>query len=279
MVLVSGSLCVDRWESTLVDEPSGRYLAPDYPATPNLLASVLGDWATRRERQGDLLARAMPLPRVARTQREQPPTPSARSRAGVRPSAYVTGLVARAACASAGKRLCRLEEWKRACRGERDTIHPYGSAWDPSACNVNRPLHPAARLHDNASLGHLDPRLGRVTTDLGTVLAPTGTHRRCASRWGKDAIYDMVGNVDEWVDEGAGAFAGGFYARGTKNGCEALVSNHPESYLDYSTGIRCCRDAERGDAPSDQNEGEAVPAGPEPGTSSAGADPSASATE
>ena len=34
-----------------------------------------------------------------------------------------------------------------------------------------------------------------------------------------------------------------FYARGTTTGCEALVTAHPESYLDYSTGVRCCADA------------------------------------
>jgi hypothetical protein len=108
---------------------------------------------------------------------------------------------------------------------------------------VNDPVHPATRLHDSASLGHLDPRLGRVPHPAGgTVLGTTGSSPRCASRWGDDAIVDMVGNVDEWVDEPGGAFAGGFYARSTKSGCEALVTNHAEAYLDYSTGVRCCRD-------------------------------------
>jgi hypothetical protein len=258
MVLVSGGLCVDRWESTLLDEHRGAYLSPDHPATPNLLAAVLGDWSTRRERQGDLFARAMPLPWIAPEQRAHAPSPTARSRAGVRPSAYVTGLVARSACEAAGKRLCRLEEWKRACRGEADTLYPYGGSYEPGACNVNRPLHPAARLHESASLGHLDPRLGRVRSDDGTVLRTTGATRSCASHWGSDAIFDMVGNVDEWVDEPGGAFAGGFYARATKSGCEALVSNHPESYLDYSTGIRCCRDATATSQESDERD-EPVP--------------------
>ncbi|NUP14426.1 MAG: hypothetical protein HOW73_51000, partial [Polyangiaceae bacterium] len=97
-------------------------------------------------------------------------------------------------------------------------------------------------LHDNASVGHLDPRLNRVESPEGTVLQVTGRSPRCVSQWGSDAIYDMVGNLDEWVDEKGGAFAGGFYARGTKSGCESLITAHPAAYLDYSTGVRCCKD-------------------------------------
>ena len=51
-----------------------------------------------------------------------------------------------------------------------------------------------------------------------------------------------MGNLDEWVNEPGGAFAGGFYARSTRAGCEALITAHPRSYLDYSTGVRCCQD-------------------------------------
>jgi formylglycine-generating enzyme len=56
----------------------------------------------------------------------------------------------------------------------------------------------------------------------------------------------LVGNLDEWVDEEGGAFAGGFYSRSTRAGCEAVITAHPKQYLDYSTGVRCCRDAAAG---------------------------------
>ena len=104
--------------------------------------------------------------------------------------------------------------------------------------------HPAAMLHDNASVGHLDPRLNRTQAKGRPLLAPTGDYPACRSRWGNDAAYDMVGNLDEWIDNGTGAFAGGFYARATRAGCEALVDVHPKRYLDYTTGVRCCRAAE-----------------------------------
>jgi formylglycine-generating enzyme required for sulfatase activity len=135
-----------------------------------------------------------------------------------------------------------LEEWHHACRGEHDQQFPYGDAYQDGVCNVNRENHPAAILHGNSSIGHLDPRLDRVASSVGPLMRTTGATPECASRWGDDAIYDMVGNLDEWVDEKSGAFAGGFYSRGTRNGCEALVDAHPAGYLDYSTGVRCCRD-------------------------------------
>jgi hypothetical protein len=243
MVSIAGRYCVDRYEGTLADRRTGWLLAPDYPPTPNALAGVLADWSTRRERGGDLHARAMPLPALGDWQVGAALQPVALSRGGVRPSSYVSGTVAREACKAAGKRLCSHDEWRTACRGEAQTRHPYGDQFVMSACNVNRPLHPAAALHGHASLGHLDPRLVRVEEAGLPVLHETGTHQ-CVSRWGDDGVHDMVGNLDEWVDHKGGAFAGGFFARGTTNGCDALVDAHPEPYLDYTTGLRCCRDAD-----------------------------------
>ena len=52
----------------------------------------------------------------------------------------------------------------------------------------------------------------------------------------------MVGNLDEWVEDPKGAFAGGFYSRSKKDGCDSIVRAHGNDYWDYSTGVRCCAD-------------------------------------
>lgn len=241
MVSIAGRFCVDRFESILVDARSGEPLSPDYPTTPNLLEFALGEWATGRERIGTLHARAFPLPFLDPARLGDKPDPVAASRLHARPNGYLTGLVAESACAAAGKRLCSLDEFVMACRGEGDTLFPYGDTYEEGLCNVFREDHPAALLHNNASVGHLDPRLNRVSSRGNPLLRRTGQSPACRSKWGDDAIYDMVGNLDEWVNEGNGAFAGGFYARSTRSGCEALVTAHPKTYLDYSTGARCCR--------------------------------------
>lgn len=242
MVDVAGAFCIDRFEARLFDADSHRWLSPDYPSTPKLRAITFGRWATQGARVGDAHARATWLPFLEAWQHGADPRQVARSRLGARPSGYVTGLVAKSACAAAGKRLCTLREFRRACRGEDDTLYPYGERYEHGRCNVFRPEHPAAMLHGHASVGHLDPRLNRTTAAGKPLLRLTGATPACRSRWGDDAIYDMVGNLDEWVDEKGGAFAGGFYARSTRAGCEASIESHPMHYLDYSTGIRCCGD-------------------------------------
>jgi formylglycine-generating enzyme required for sulfatase activity len=156
------------------------------------------------------------------------------------PSGYVSGHGARRACEAAGKRLCTRDEWRIACRGEDNRQFPYGDDYQQGVCNVYRYGHPAASLHDNPAIGHLDPRLNQVLEHGAPMLERTGSRPRCASRWGDDAVYDMVGNLDEWVNKKRGAFVGGFYSRSTRKGCEAQVTAHPRRYLDYSLGIRCC---------------------------------------
>ncbi len=242
MVSISGRFCVDRFEAAILDAATGEPLSPDYPTTPNLLDFALGEWATARERVGNIHARAFPLPWISPARMGMRPEPVAVSRLGARPNGYLTGVVAEAACAAAGKRLCSLEEFVTACKGEGDTMFPYGETYEDGVCNVFREEHPAVILHNNASVGHLDPRLNRVWSKGKPLLQSTAESPACRSKWGDDAVYDMVGNLDEWVNEGNGAFAGGFYARSTRSGCEAVVTAHPKSYLDYSTGARCCRD-------------------------------------
>jgi hypothetical protein len=163
------------------------------------------------------------------------------SRPAVVPNGYLSGLMAERVCRNADKRLCHYDEWLTACKGEAKRQFPYGVEYKPGACNVFRALHPAKELHDNATVGHLDPRLGLVKEPNGDpLLRPTGATPGCRSEWGSEAAWDMNGNLDEWVEDDKGRFVGGFFSRSTRNGCESSVTAHPPSYLDYSTGTRCC---------------------------------------
>jgi hypothetical protein len=84
-----------------------------------------------------------------------------------------------------------------------------------------------------------DPGLGQVDG----ALAKTGEHAECVNDFG---VYDMVGNLHEWVatDPAAphGTFAGGYYLDTTLNGdgCNYRTVAHAHDYHDYSTGFRCC---------------------------------------
>ena len=235
--------CIDRWEASMVDKRSGRPLSPFYPPNPRLLRRVVDLWQREREALGPTPARAMPLPPPS-WQLESDFQPVAVSRPGVVPQAYLTYFSARLACANAGKRLCTEKEWTTACRGFRGTLQPYGATFAPGRCNVHRLQHAGYLLHGSSSIGHTDPRLNLVV-ERGTdfLLRPTGATPSCASEWDGDAAYDMVGNLDEWIDDETGVFLGGFYSRSTRQGCEAKISSHAPSYYDYSLGTRCCLDA------------------------------------
>ena len=238
-----GGFCIDRWEITTVDRRTGQALSPFYPPVPAQARFIHEYWSVEAGRMGDARARLMPLPPVPAVMQDGQFEPRAVSRAGAVPQGYLSYHSARTACQNAGKRLCREEEWVRACKGQRARLHPYGDEFAVGACNVFRNQHPALTLHGNAALGHLDPRLNLVVEqDAGPLLRETGTSARCVSSWDKP-VYDMEGNLDEWVEDPEGTFLGGFYARSTKLGCDARVSSHAPGYYDYSVGTRCCRDA------------------------------------
>lgn len=244
MVLVR-SFCIDRWEMSTVDKQSGKPLSPYYPPTVRELAGVFDYWTLERRAFGDAAARELPLPELPEWQREHEFSPRAVSKPGAVPQAYVSYPIAKRACEAAGKRLCTEKEWALACGGERGFKFPYGERYQMGVCNVHRQYHPAFVLHGNSSLGHRDPRLNLlVEGEKDPLLRLTGATPKCSSPWNGDAIYDMVGNVDEWVEgEKAPAFVGGFYARSTTKGCEAIVDSHAAIYYDYSTGARCCKAA------------------------------------
>jgi sulfatase modifying factor 1 len=233
MVDVRGQFCVDRYEMSLVDRTTELPVSPHYHPTR---AQTRASWERYR---GEALKAGVNVPPPPSFQLERDPALLARSLPGVLPQGYLNRDLAEAACRAAGKRLCTHDEWVLACRGEKNRKYPYGEVYSEGACNVFREAHPAAVLHGNPSREHLDPRLGLVTSERGPLLRTSGATTSCRSEWAGDGVFDMVGNIDEWVEDGG--FLGGFFSRATREGCDARVASHPAFYFDYSTGGRCCR--------------------------------------
>jgi formylglycine-generating enzyme required for sulfatase activity len=182
----------------------------------------------------------------------------------VLPQSSVNRFQAESACRNAGKRLCTLAEWKRACMGEPGFTYPYGNDEQAGKCNTGKP-------HLPSSLDGTDPKKWNMKNpwyNMAGFLAKTGTYPECVSSFG---AYDMVGNLHEWVstlaDEkmaagasgngkanpsgfrvsvGNGIFMGGFYSTRNENGpgCSYMTSVHAPSQDDYSIGFRCCKDAD-----------------------------------
>jgi hypothetical protein len=167
------------------------------------------------------------------------------SEKGVYPQGYISGKQAAAACKASGKRLCKPAEWKTACKGPEKQQYGYGSKRQPGTCNDNGRA-PIGALHFSAIQNGTaystpsimnDPQLNQ----LAGTLAETGSHDDCTNGYG---VYDMVGNIHEWVDDPNGAFQGGYYLDVEQNGegCGYKTDAHRTWYHDYSTGFRCCAD-------------------------------------
>lgn len=240
MMAVKNAYCIDRWEASLVDKSTNRILSPYYPPDRKLATFLLSTWDKERLTMGGPEAHDVPLPPLPAFEQSHDVEPKAVSRPNVVPSGYMSGVMAELACANAGKRLCTYDEWRTACRGESNRQFPYGDSYVQGACNIFRSAHPAVVLHDNASIGHTDPRLNLVKDGDEPLLRKTGATPRCKSEWDGDAAWDMNGNLDEWVADEKGHFVGGFYSRSKRDGCDSSVSAHPKTYFDYSTGTRCC---------------------------------------
>jgi formylglycine-generating enzyme len=241
MVDVGGRFCIDRWEASLLDAAGGRRISPHYHPTRRATAAAYGRWQKARLEAATAEGRSMPVPAPPDWQLREQFEPRAEARAGTLPNGYLDAEIAERACRNAGKRLCTPDEWVLACRGQKNRKFPYGDRYQAGVCNVFRESHPAALLHGNASINHSDPRLTLVQFRGRPLLRPTGTTDECKSEWGADAIFDMVGNLDEWVDDPGGMFLGGFFSRGTREGCDSKITSHPRNYWDYSLGVRCCK--------------------------------------
>lgn len=213
MALVDGRVCVDRWEASLVVHMPGVGERPWSPFQP------IDD--------SDASVRAV-------------------SRPGTFPQGYISGKQAKRACMASGKRLCKASEWERACRGPRNTTFPYGDTRRAGVCNDDvRDVHPVAEAA--AWVGLQPDRWWTEGMNLPLInqlpnsLARTGARAGCTNEYG---VFDMVGNLHEWIDDPDGTFRGGYYMDTTRNGdgCSYDTTAHDFNYHDYSTGFRCCMD-------------------------------------
>ncbi len=208
MQLIENAFCIDRYEASTAEMASDGKVVAHSPYLP-----VTG-----------LRVKAL-------------------SQKGVIPQAYINRNEAHAACRQSHKRLCSESEWVTACKGPAHTTYPYGNHHRAGYCVDTNRVDPLKNLFESLGKARYqfsimnDARLNQVP---GT-LAPTGSFSRCTNEY---AIYDMVGNLHEWISDPRGTFRGGFYLDSKLNGtgCDYRTVAHPATYRDYSTGFRCCAD-------------------------------------
>lgn len=147
------------------------------------------------------------------------------------PAFFVSWFDAKAACEKAGKRLCTEAEWVSACQnaaavddnknGEladdmiEGTAYPYGDfhedrrCWDDHDDDKHRPVY-------------------------------TGEHPACVTPTG---VYDMTGNVEEWVGDSpeTAVLLGGAWDTSEDHArCYRRNETFGAGYASPRTGFRCC---------------------------------------
>lgn len=129
-------------------------------------------------------------------------------------------------CAFVGGRLCAEQEWLSACRGTEGRAFPYGQTFDLAACNVQSETVKVA-----------GPTRGT---------APVGSQAGCEG--GLAGLFDMAGNVSEWVSDCKGAYCKFRGAGHLSNdpierfaACQGACSGNQKTLQSSVVGVRCCR--------------------------------------
>ncbi len=157
---------------------------------------------------------------------------------GARPLVMKSFFEAKAWCEQRNKRLCTEEEFETACEGPDLRPYLYGSQVDVHVCNSDKHW----QAFDDAAL-LAGGETARKEVDRLWQGAPSGSYSRCRTR---DGIYDLLGNVEEWVTSRRGrrrpgALMGGFWAK-PWTGCRGTNDAHEPTFVFYEVGWRCCAD-------------------------------------
>ena len=158
------------------------------------------------------------------------------NRRGAKPFVMKSYDDARKWCGDHGKRPCAEREWELACEGADHLPLAYGWRVDRKVCNSDK----SWMAFDVKRLS-LPGSEGQAEVDRLWQGDPSGQHLACVSPFG---IYDMMGNVEEWITSRKGrryqgALMGGFWSK-PWTGCRGTNDAHEPGFTSYETGFRCC---------------------------------------
>lgn len=178
------------------------------------------------------------------------------NRAGEKPTVAITFNEATELCAAEGKRLCTSDEWTQACEGPEHSPYPYGFTRNRESCNHDKPY-----IIPNDS-AYQDPETRASEVARVNQSEPSGSRAACVSSYG---VFDMTGNVDEWVVNESGSVRGPEYESGLKGGywgpvrnrCRPMTTDHNQWHHGYQIGFRCCKN------PGDAIDSPKAPVAPE----------------
>jgi hypothetical protein len=152
------------------------------------------------------------------------------SMAGKMPWTNITYGQAVAACTAAGGRLCTEAEWETACKSWS------GSGGDCTWSFAGDACHTYTATTCN----------GQDYSASSDTILPTGSLSSCYREHNSARVYDLSGNVKEWVqarDAGVNPLRGGAM-NNTSTGisCDFDFTLADDEFLFFNAGFRCCDD-------------------------------------
>ena len=148
------------------------------------------------------------------------------------PGTRMSWFAAKDACESAGKRLCTEQEWVTACQGAFAVDDDGNGAFADDM--VEGTTYPYGEYHEKGRCWD-----GKDRDDFRPVY--TGETPGCVSA---DGVYEMTGNVEEWVGtsaESAVLLGGGFDTTKDFARCYRRNDTYGAGYANKRTGFRCCK--------------------------------------
>jgi hypothetical protein len=125
---------------------------------------------------------------------------------GAMPMVNVSFDEAQNLCRMQGKRICSTEEWQWSCSGLEGYTYPYGYQIETEYCN----------------------------REGNSRIETSGNRNKCVGKFG---VYDMVGNIFEWVTDSIG---NPMVMGGPLTKCET-VSPGMKGQAKPTVGFRCCK--------------------------------------
>lgn len=159
---------------------------------------------------------------------------------GVKPFAAQTAFQAVNYCQSVGKKLCTQDQWNMACTGPQHKTYPYGNVYKRGTCNDDKTNWIPVPWQTMGT-----PAWDKWAKEQYKG-EPSGNRPACVS---DDGVYDMTGNVAEWVVEPKnphGYVVKGGYWYGVLQGtptCGFVNPAHAPGFNSYEFGFRCCEDS------------------------------------
>ena len=157
---------------------------------------------------------------------------------GILPTSNVTWDRALELCQQKGKTLCTSAQWERACQGTEKRTYAYGNNYNRTTCNT--------------------PIQGGGPGKNPAPVAASGSFSQCQS---PEGVFDLNGNVSEWVLDAWDGFPEPFNARARVNpdtwrtlrggtmwsntfyghDCTSRHGHHKSRWRNIDDGFRCCR--------------------------------------